>query len=92
MDDVDPTEIEVIVGVPRHPDWHYGRAVSVEERVYILHSQQCHDHYDNLRDCPYSVALNAGIDESSWVMDAPVLLEIHGGRIYPREEPDGTPS
>jgi hypothetical protein len=74
-------DIEQIVGVPRHATLHYGRAVSIERRVYILHSQDCHDHYTDLRRCPYSRALDLGITETEWTMDQPVALEIWDGRL-----------
>lgn len=58
--------IEGIVGALRHPSRHTGRAVSVEQRVYILHSQDCLDSGIDLRECPFSVALDEGIDIDEW--------------------------
>lgn len=63
---VDPSEIERIVGFERHPTRHYARAVSVEQIVYILHSHACKDSGMDLRECPFSQALNNGIDEYDW--------------------------
>lgn len=86
---VDPTQIEQIVGAPRHPTDHYGRAVSAEETVYILHSQECKDSTEDLRDCPFSIALDRGILHfwpwAGWrrVQDEPVRLEISRGYLVP---------
>jgi hypothetical protein len=78
---VPPTEIERIVGVPRHATEHWGRAVSDEQRVYILHSRECLDSGIDLRYCAYSVALDDGIDPRRWTEDVPLLLSIY--------DPDG---
>lgn len=78
-------EIELIVGTARHHRLHYGRAVSAERKVYILHSQECRDYYYDLRDCPYSRALDKGITETEWPMDEPVLIGIWDGRLTTEE-------
>ena len=62
----DSTKIEGIVGALRHEIRHIGRAVSAEQRVYILHSQKCLDSGIDLRECPFSVALDEGIDIGEW--------------------------
>lgn len=75
-----PTEtIGGIVGAPRDPYAHIGRAVSDEARVYILHSQECVAQRDDLTTCPYSIALDAGVDGGVWehFEDVPVLLAIN---------------
>lgn len=59
---VDPTEIEAIVGAPRHPTLHLGKAVTSEQTLYVLHSQECLDSGIDLRECEYSIALDLGID------------------------------
>jgi hypothetical protein len=64
-------------------DLHYGTVTPSENRIYLIHSEQCHVHYDELRECPYSVALTNGIDEESWVFDVTVPLEIRDGKVYP---------
>lgn len=86
-------DIETIVGVTRHHSQHWGRAVSKERTVYILHSQECLDEYNlctdsgvDLRDCPYSLALDEGIELEEWIEDLPVQLRILGGRIMPTNE------
>lgn len=97
---VNPQSIESIVGVKRHANDHYGRAVAAEHTVYILHSQECRDTTPDLRECPYSIALDRGITDrmpwASWrrVPDRPVRLHInYDGWLVPdllalRNEPD----
>lgn len=82
---VDATEIERIVGVRRHPEVHVGRAVSDEQTVYILHSQPCLDSGLDLRECPYSVALDAGIDLDIWDdwQDRAVAVVVERGELLP---------
>lgn len=57
---VDPADIERIVGRGRSFSDHYARYVASEDRIYILHSQQCVDKTPDLRNCPYSIALDDG--------------------------------
>lgn len=78
-------QIEQIVGTERHTTRHYARAVSAEQTVYILHSQECRDRYDDLRDCPWSLALDRGIGEHEWAgrEDRPVLVRVRDGRLIP---------
>lgn len=67
MSRLESTEtIEATVGAPRQENIHLGRAVSAEQRVYVLHSQQCVDTGRDLRACAYSVALDEGIDLGIW--------------------------
>jgi hypothetical protein len=80
-DVVDGDKIEAIVGVPRDPYEHWGKAVSAEQRVYILHSIVCLGINSDLRNCPFSRALDDGIDLTRWVEDVPVRLRI--------EDPEG---
>lgn len=88
---VPSSEIEAIVGVPRHRSIHYGRAVSAEQRVYILHSQRCKDSGVDLRDCRFSVALDRGINVRSWSgwEDKPVLLYVSQSESEPGLIPIG---
>jgi hypothetical protein len=84
--DVVPTEdIERIVGAPRAPYDHLGRAVSEEETVYILHSKECLDSGIDLRECRFSKALDNGIDLDDWTHreDAPMVLRVLGYRVVP---------
>lgn len=82
MSDLVPSDqIEGIVGTSRRPTEHWGRAVSATQTVYVLHSQECLDTGWDVRDCPYSRALDAGIDPSEWTEDEPVRLGILDGRL-----------
>lgn len=90
MTDLVPADdIERIVGVKRHPTQHYGRAVSAKQTVYILHSHYCKDSGRDLRECPFSLALDRGIEHfypwTGWrrVQDRPVRLEISRGYLMP---------
>lgn len=78
-------EIEQIVGVERHQSTHYGRAVSAEQVVYILHSHHCRDSTLDLRDCLYSLALDRGIDLDRWIEDQAAALRIEQGHLVPME-------
>lgn len=71
--------IERIVGVKRFLHDHWARAVSAEQTVYILHSQDCINSGTDLRECPYSQALDRGIDPSAWVQDEPVEVMLFDG-------------
>jgi hypothetical protein len=86
---VDSTKIEAIVGAERHPVSHIARAVSDEQMVYILHSQHCLDQeiagIRDLSDCPYSLALDEGIDVAEWIQDEPVRVAVSLGRLVPYE-------
>lgn len=79
---VSADEIETIVGAERHESLHLGRAVSAEQVVYLLHPHDCLNSFEDLRDCPYSRALDRGIDPDGWVEDAPVMLGLEtDGRL-----------
>jgi hypothetical protein len=86
---VDPSEIETIVGATRHPTDHIGRADSSTQTVYILHSQECRDSGIDLRECPFSIALDRGIEEwfpwTGWrrLQDQPVRLELARDYLMP---------
>ena len=71
-------KIEGIVGATRHETIHVARAVSAEERVYILHSQECVEKFADLRRCPFSIALDEGIDLELWGdwQDRPVEVRV----------------
>lgn len=82
MTEIVPAEdIEQIVGAQRHPTMHKARAVSAEQRVYILHSVACLNEYDDLRECPYSRALDRGIDPEVWIEDEAVSVAIVEGEL-----------
>ena len=82
---VDPSAIEEIVGHSRHAAQHLARAVSDEQTVYILHSQRCKDSGVDLRGCPFSLALDHGIDRADWegFEDRPVVVAIIHERLFP---------
>lgn len=85
---VSASEIEQIVGAARHATEHIGRAVSNEQTVYILHSHKCKESGIDLRDCPFSLALDNGIDGDVWPrwadqQDKPVPLAINHGYLVP---------
>lgn len=82
---VNPELIEQIVGARRHAHQHLGRAISGEQTVYILHSQQCKDSGVDLRECEWSLALDRGIDLRDWKghEDRAVVLAIIHDRLFP---------
>lgn len=88
---VDPSRIESIVGVSRRQIDHVARCVSSEKQVYILHSQRCLNTGRDLRECPFSRALDTGLDPA-WKdhLDRPVCVAIKDGFLYPAE--DATPA
>ena len=64
---VDPRKIEGIVGRKRHPVLHFGFCERSRGIFYILHSIACVERVPDLRDCPFSVALDVyGIDPDDW--------------------------
>ena len=88
MTDLVPAEqIERIVGARRDLVAHIARAVSAEQTVYILHSQRCLDSGRDLRQCPYSIALDRGITKRVWrgKQDQPVAVAVSvtTGKLIP---------
>jgi len=85
MTDIVPEDqIEQIVGVPRHAADHIGRTVPGKPiTVYILHSYDCLDTGIDLRDCPYSLALDNGIDLARWIQNIPARLAIVDDYLVP---------
>lgn len=71
-------QIETIVGAKRHPTVHLARAASAEQRVYLLHPDECIARGIDLRTCEYSEALDHGIDLDAWAgaEDQPVRVLI----------------
>lgn len=88
---VDPGSVEDLVGVKRHLERHYAEARSKPREVVILHARMCKERYPDLRDCPFSMALDQGIDEAQWPEDLPVVLAhpfMTDGHLMPGT-PDG---
>lgn len=81
------TEIERLVGAKRQENAHLGRIDTREEVMYILHSQECKDTTPDLRECPYSKALDLGlfnIDRWKGFYDMSVSLSLDAkGRLNP---------
>ena len=82
---VPAADIERIVGAVRHQTRHMARAVSSEQTVYILHSEECRTMFVDLRDCPFSLALDGGIRLSRWdgAEDRAVWVRIDDGELEP---------
>lgn len=81
---VDGHQIEALVGIARHQTRHYGRADSTRQEVYILHSAECLQTEADLRECPFSRALDLGVDLAQWIQDEPVVLTVGDGHLAPR--------
>lgn len=84
-------QIEELVGARRHALAHLGRAVSVEQTVYILHSHACKDSGIDLRSCDYSRALDRGIDAGDWrghEDQVVTLMHVHGFLMPDSDGPD----
>lgn len=85
-------DIERIVGARRRANRHLARAVSAEETVYILHSAECRGSGIDLRDCPFSLALDNGIRLDEWRQDVPVTVWVEGlgasARLVPVTDPE----
>ena len=85
MSDLEPNAQE-IVGAERDSYCHIARADSERQVVTILHSGRCLNHYEDLRDCPFSLSLDRGIKEADWRghEDRPVVVEIEpNGNLVP---------
>jgi len=81
---VSSDRVEDIVGATRHETEHIGRAVSTDQMVYILHSVECKAWSSDLRECPFSRALDNGVDIREWTLDAATLLAVHDGHLSPK--------
>lgn len=79
MSKLEPADqIEATVGAKRHPTAHIARAVSSEQRVYVLHSAECVARGIDLRKCVFSTALDHGIDMGAWeqFQNVPVVVRV----------------
>lgn len=77
-DQVPADQIETLVGAARDPIKHLGRLRSEDHRIYILHSEKCLGRYDDLRECPFSTAMDRGLQDDDWAefQDKTVALAI----------------
>ena len=84
---VPPESIEKIVGVPRDQTKHIARAVSGEEQVYILHSQECVDSGIGLLNCEFTHALDdtdfSTHEQWKGKFDNPQWVEVYSGDLVP---------
>lgn len=81
MTDLVPAgQIENIVGARRHPFRHIARGVTPEDRLYILHPDDCRARHADLRDCPWSQALDRGA--VAWLPPGvPMLVNVRDGQL-----------
>ena len=81
---VNPDHIEEIVGVPRDEGAHIGIARTSDMTFYIMHSKQCVRMFEDLRECPFSKALDKGFTYPHDVIEnKPTHLGIsHFGTLY----------
>lgn len=86
---VDPNEIEAIVGARRHATRHLARGAH-DGRIYILHSAECVEAYPDLRECPHSRALDdhdtmlatSRMWSRRWGIPVDVKLVTVAGRVH----------
>lgn len=72
-------QIERLVGTKRHPTQHIIRGDDSTARAYILHSADCLVRYEDLRDCPWSLALDRG---EVWLPDdKPHYVRVRDGQL-----------
>ena len=85
---IPPDEIEELVGSARLFDKHVGRVITAERRFVLMHSEQCLQEYDDLRDCPYSQSMQSNFYSGRWEShrDEAMLVELdrETGVLYPR--------
>lgn len=76
---VPASEIETIVGATRHQTQHVIRGNYIDGTAYLLHSHECLARYRDLRDCPWSLALDRG---EAWLPDdRPHYVRLRDGRL-----------
>lgn len=84
-------QIEIVVGARRHPREHIIRGIPDDGFAYILHSSECRARYDDLRECPWSLALDRGL---VWLPpDQPRYVRLRNSRLIdggPVNVPIGT--
>ena len=78
-DRVPADTIEATVGARRHPREHIIRGDYTNGRAYILHSAECLQRYADLRNCPWSLALDRA---DVWLSsDQPQFVRVRDGRL-----------
>ncbi len=78
-DRVPADRIEALVGAQRHQREHIIRGDYNTGRAYILHPTECLDRYSDLRDCPWSLALDRA---DVWLSsDEPSFVRVLDGRL-----------
>lgn len=71
--------IEQLVRASRHPHEHIIRGDYTNGRAYILHSSRCVERYKDLRDCPWSLALDRA---DVWLSsDEPSFVRVRESRL-----------
>lgn len=82
-------QMQEVFGIPRLDHVHVAKAVSDEQVLYILHSQDCLDRTEDLRTCPYAEAQNQGVDEAAWepYLDKIVVVALMQNWTGPRPSP-----
>ena len=82
---VPATDIERIVGATRDQTRHIIRGDYKTGMAYILHPHECLARYDDLRDCPWSLALDRG---DVWLPDdQPHHVRLRDGRLVADHAP-----
>ena len=88
---VPANRIEALVGAKRHPWRHIIRGAMDGPDAglaYILHPDDCRNHWDDLRDCPWSLALDRG---GVWLPDdLPHHVRLRNGELLVDMNPWGT--
>jgi hypothetical protein len=87
MSDFVPSDhVEEIVGAKRDNTLHLARAITAEQRVYLLHSVECVEEFEDLRECEFSLSLEKGIYFELWeeLFDEAVVVTLgHYGELHP---------
>lgn len=77
---VDPATIEALMGQPRHPQRHIG--LWDGHTVTIMHALWCTQLGRDIRDCPWSLALDAGRIHHM-PLNQPIPLRLTRAHIHP---------
>jgi len=82
---VNSKEIEEIIGAPRNRKAHFGKLITAEDKIYIMHSYECVFKNEDLRQCEFSKAMDHSTPEKLWnkFEDKTVLLGVMSGSLVP---------